>query len=129
MPSPFHQKYSSQSHKVFGDNTVPAMPEAPKQDAERRARMVLHQTHAEGYVVTLFLHHAPLLFTSANDTQSSAAQRFGNLETLKRRQDEESMNRRQSFHDAYGKPGILGSMWNKYTLRLFHISYTIANKS
>lgn len=36
MPSPFHQKYSSQSHKVFGDNTVPAMPEAPKDDAQRR---------------------------------------------------------------------------------------------
>lgn len=37
MPSPFHQKYSSQTHKVFGDNTTPAMPEGPKQDADRRA--------------------------------------------------------------------------------------------
>lgn len=37
MPSPFHQKYSSQSHKVFGDNSaIPAMPEAPKEDAQRR---------------------------------------------------------------------------------------------
>jgi hypothetical protein len=37
MPSPFHQKYSSQSHKIFGDNSaVPAMPEAPKEDAQRR---------------------------------------------------------------------------------------------
>jgi hypothetical protein len=30
MPSPFHQKYSSQSY------VVPAMPEAPKEDAQRR---------------------------------------------------------------------------------------------
>jgi hypothetical protein len=37
MPSPFQQKYSSQSHKVFGDSPVPIMPEAPKQDADRRA--------------------------------------------------------------------------------------------
>jgi hypothetical protein len=50
--------------------------------------------------------------------QSSAAQRFGNLETLKRPQDDDSMNRRQSLHDSYGKPGILGSMWNKYAFSL-----------
>lgn len=31
------QKYSSQTHKIFGDNTVPAMPEGPKQEADRRA--------------------------------------------------------------------------------------------
>jgi hypothetical protein len=37
MPSPFHQKYSSQSHKIFGDNTVPAMPEGPKETNDRRA--------------------------------------------------------------------------------------------
>ncbi|KAH8626449.1 hypothetical protein IG631_18467 [Alternaria alternata] len=37
MPSPFQQKYSTQSHKVFGDNTTPAMPEAPKQEADRRS--------------------------------------------------------------------------------------------
>lgn len=37
MPSPFQQKYSSQNHKVFGDNTTPAMPEAPKQEADRRS--------------------------------------------------------------------------------------------
>lgn len=49
-----------------------------------------------------------------NAAQSSAAQRFANLEALKRRQDEESLARRQSFHDAYGKPGILGTWWNKY---------------
>merc|ERR1711964_231616 len=47
--------------------------------------------------------------------RSSAAQRFGNLEALKRRQDEESMARRQSFHDAYGKPGFLGTLWNNFT--------------
>jgi hypothetical protein len=52
----------------------------------------------------------------SNTSQSSAAQRFGNLEALKRRQDEESMARRQSFHDAYGKPGFLGTLWNKYVL-------------
>merc|ERR1712137_1501042 len=32
-----------------------------------------------------------------------------------RRQDEESMARRQSFHDAYGKPGFLGTLWNNFT--------------
>jgi hypothetical protein len=90
--------------------------------------MAPHQTPAEGYVATLLLHNTPWVYRSANNTQSSAAQRFGNLETLKRRQDEESMNRRQSFHDAYGKPSILGSLWNKYALGLFHISYIIANK-
>jgi hypothetical protein len=36
MPSPFHQKYSSQNHKVFGESTFVAMPEGPKQDADRR---------------------------------------------------------------------------------------------
>ncbi|KAF2822207.1 hypothetical protein CC86DRAFT_97231 [Ophiobolus disseminans] len=35
MPSPFHQKYSSQSNKVFADSSVPAMPDAPK-EADRR---------------------------------------------------------------------------------------------
>ena len=98
MPSPFQQKYSTQSHKVFGDNTTPAMPEAPTQEADRRS--------SESSVGS-----------SSYDgrRRSSAAQRFGNLEALKRRQDEESMARRQSFHDAYGKPGFLGTLWNNFT--------------
>jgi hypothetical protein len=34
---------------------------------------------------------------------------------MKRPQDEESMARRQSLHDpGYAKPGIIGTMWNKY---------------
>jgi hypothetical protein len=34
--NPFQQKYSSQSHKNYNDNVVPAMPEGPKQDNDRR---------------------------------------------------------------------------------------------
>jgi hypothetical protein len=94
MPSPFHQKYSSQSHKAFGDNTTPAMPEAPKQDAERRGS---DSSTTE----------------PAGRRRSSAAQRFGNLEALKRPTDTESVNRRSSLHDSYGKPGFIGTMWNK----------------
>ena len=37
MTSPFHQKYSTQTHKIFGNDPTPAMPEAPKQDNERRS--------------------------------------------------------------------------------------------
>merc|ERR1711964_264624 len=98
MPSPFQQKYSSENHKVFGDNTTPAMPEAPKQEADRRS--------SESSVGSSYYD---------GRRRSSAAQRFGNLEALKRRQDEESMARRQSFHDAYGKPGFLGTLWNNFT--------------
>ncbi|KAF2851712.1 hypothetical protein T440DRAFT_488817 [Plenodomus tracheiphilus IPT5] len=99
MPSPFHQKYSSQSHKVFSDNTVPAMPEGPKQDADRRASdsSISSQTYDN------------------SRRRSSAAQRFGNLEALKRPQDEQSAARRQSLHDSYGKVGIIGTMWNNFT--------------
>ncbi|CAO2651813.1 Nn.00g000960.m01.CDS01 [Neocucurbitaria sp. VM-36] len=99
MPSPFHQKYSSQNHKIFGENTVPAMPEGPKQEADRRA--------------------SDSSMTSASSPterrRSSAAQRFGNLEALKRPQDEHHTNRRQSLQDSYGKVGFLGSMWNNFT--------------
>jgi hypothetical protein len=98
MSSPVHQKYSSQSHKIFNNDPVPAMPEAPKQDNERRPSDA--SVGSEGF---------------NGRRRSSAAQRFGNLEALKRRQDEESMARRQSFHDAYGKPGILGTWWNNFT--------------
>jgi hypothetical protein len=46
--------------------------------------------------------------------QSSAAQRFGNLEALKRPNDPASAERRASLNDHYTKPGFLGTMWNKY---------------
>ncbi|KAJ4322986.1 hypothetical protein N0V94_002141 [Neodidymelliopsis sp. IMI 364377] len=99
MPSPFHQKYSSQSHKVFGDNTIPAMPEGPKQDAERRGS------------------DSSMTEPSSPDgrRRSSAAQRYGNLEMLKRPTDQASVDRRSSLHDSYGKPGFLGTMWNNFT--------------
>ncbi|KAL6708622.1 hypothetical protein ACN47E_002603 [Coniothyrium glycines] len=99
MPSPFHQKYSSQSHKVFGDNTVPAMPEGPKQDVDRRGS------------------DASITTPSSPDgrRRSSTAQRFANLEALKRPQDEQSAARRASLHDSYGKVGIFGTMWNNFT--------------
>jgi hypothetical protein len=70
----------------------------------------------DGYVCQFVAHPCYVTQTWSNISQSSAAQRFGNLEALKRRQDEESMARRQSFHDAYGKPGFIGTLWNKYVL-------------
>ncbi|KAF2686850.1 hypothetical protein K458DRAFT_416186 [Lentithecium fluviatile CBS 122367] len=99
MPSPFHQKYSSQTHKVFGDMTT-AMPEGPKSDAERRSSDS-SITSASGSPTT--------------ERRRSSVTRFANLEALKRKTDEESMNRRASLHDAYGKPGVLGTMWNNFT--------------
>ncbi|XPT01794.1 hypothetical protein M3J09_010923 [Ascochyta lentis] len=99
MPSPFHQKYSSQSHKAFGDSTVPAMPEAPKEDAQRRGSggSMAEPSSPDGR------------------RRSSAAQRYGNLEMLKRPTDQASVDRRSSLHDSYGKPGFLGTMWNNFT--------------
>lgn len=99
MPSPFHQKYSSQNHKIFNDNTVPAMPEGPKQDNDRRASesSFSSQTYDN------------------RRRRSSATSRFANLEALKRPQDEQSAARRQSLHDSYGKVGFIGSMWNNFT--------------
>ncbi|KAF1945954.1 hypothetical protein EJ02DRAFT_337507 [Clathrospora elynae] len=97
MPSPFHQKYSSQNHKLFGDNTTPAMPEGPKQDVDRRGS------------------DSSIISNPDARRRSSAAQRFASLEALKRRQDEESLARRQSLHDSYGKIGFLGKMWNNFT--------------
>ncbi|KAF9692962.1 hypothetical protein EKO04_009193 [Ascochyta lentis] len=106
MPSPFHQKYSSQSHKAFGDSTVPAMPEAPKEDAQRRG--------SDGSMAE----------PSSPDgrRRSSAAQRYGNLEMLKRPTDQASVDRRSSLHDSYGKPGFLGTMWNKQVNDSFYRS-------
>ncbi|KAF2028668.1 hypothetical protein EK21DRAFT_69404 [Setomelanomma holmii] len=101
MPSPFHQKYSSQSHKVFGDNTVPAMPEAPKQDNDRRAS-------------DSSMNSGPSSPTDGR-RRSSAGQRFGNLHSLKRPEDDQNAARRQSLHDSYGKVGFMGSLWNNFT--------------
>ncbi|KAH7092227.1 hypothetical protein FB567DRAFT_234351 [Paraphoma chrysanthemicola] len=101
MPSPFHQKYSSQSHKVFGDNTVPAMPEAPKQDNERRG--------SDSSITS-----GPSSPTDGR-RRSSTTQRFGNLHSLKRPEDEQSAARRQSLHDSYGKVGFVGTLWNNFT--------------
>ncbi|KAH7132279.1 hypothetical protein B0J11DRAFT_503451 [Dendryphion nanum] len=101
MPSPFHQKYSSQSHKSFADNsTVPAMPEGPKQDAERRTSDASIGAGPE---------------SPTQRRRSSATNRFAALEALKRPTDAQSTERRASLHDSYGKPGFLGSMWNNFT--------------
>ncbi|PSN66122.1 hypothetical protein BS50DRAFT_407267 [Corynespora cassiicola Philippines] len=99
MPSPFHQKYSTQTHKVFGDNTVPVMPEGPKQDTERRASDASTGSS-----------HSP-----TERRRSSAANRFAALEALKRPTDEQSTQRRASLQDSYAKPGFFGSMWNNFT--------------
>ncbi|KAF2250909.1 hypothetical protein BU26DRAFT_503517 [Trematosphaeria pertusa] len=100
MPSPFHQKYSSQTHKVFGDNTTPAMPEGPKQDADRRAS-------------DSSIGSGPSSPTERR--RSSVTNRFANLEALKRPTDEQSVNRRASLQDSYGKVGIFGRAWNNFT--------------
>jgi hypothetical protein len=114
MPSPFHQKYSSQSHKVFGDNPVPIMPEAPKQAADRRASdasMTDTPPSPDHRRRVSHLHISHSLLT--NVPQSSAAQRFGNLEALKRPQSDYHTERRSSLQDAYGKVGVLGGIWNR----------------
>ncbi|KAF2740229.1 hypothetical protein EJ04DRAFT_548693 [Polyplosphaeria fusca] len=100
MPSPFHQKYSTQSHRIFGDNTAPSMPEGPKQDNERRTS-------------DSSIGSGP---SSPNERRkSSVANRFTALEALKRPVDDASTNRRSSLQDSYKKPGIIGSVWNSYT--------------
>ncbi|KAJ4409356.1 hypothetical protein N0V91_002712 [Didymella pomorum] len=75
------------------------MPDAPKEDAQRRSS------------------DSSMNEPSSPDPRrrSSAAQRFGNLEMLKRSQDPESTARRASLHDSYGKSGFLGTMWNNFT--------------
>ncbi|KAF3009840.1 hypothetical protein E8E13_010429 [Curvularia kusanoi] len=75
------------------------MPEAPKDDAQRRGS------------------DSSMTEPSSPDARrrSSAAQRFGNLEMLKRPSDAASAERRASLHDHYGKPGFLGTMWNNFT--------------
>ncbi|KAF2643847.1 hypothetical protein P280DRAFT_392899 [Massarina eburnea CBS 473.64] len=100
MPSPFHQKYSSQNHKYFGENTTPSMPEGPKQDAERR------ESNAS-------IGSTPS--TAERRRPKSSASRFANLEALKRPTDDASINRRASLQDSYGKSGFLESMWNNFT--------------
>ncbi|KAF1918474.1 hypothetical protein BDU57DRAFT_445384 [Ampelomyces quisqualis] len=101
MPSPFHQKYSSQSHKVFGDNTIPAMPEGPKETADRRAS-------------DSSMNSSPPSPIAAR-RRSSAAQRFANLQALKRPDTHEHTERRASLQDSYGKVGVLGGLWNNFT--------------
>ncbi|KAJ4351393.1 uncharacterized protein N0V89_006735 [Didymosphaeria variabile] len=118
MPSPFHQKYSSQTHKVFGDNTTPVMPTGPKQDADRRSSDSSMNSNSG---------------SPTSDRRRSSASRFANLEALKRPQDESSVNRRASLQDSYGKVGMFGNLWNKQVLqhniimvesRLTHASFT-----
>ncbi|KAF2658621.1 hypothetical protein K491DRAFT_592587 [Lophiostoma macrostomum CBS 122681] len=101
MPSnPFQQKYSSQSHKFFGEHTMPAMPEGAKDNAERRG--------SDSSVGS-----AP---SPSNDRRrSSVSNRYAALQALKRPTDQASTERRSSLQDSYGKPGFLGSMWNNFT--------------
>lgn len=74
------------------------MPEGPKQEADRRGS-----------------DSSMTSSTYDGRRRSSAAQRFANLEALKRPQDEQSAARRASLHDSYGKVGFIGSMWNNFT--------------
>ncbi|KAF2470218.1 uncharacterized protein BDR25DRAFT_288010 [Lindgomyces ingoldianus] len=101
MPSPFHQKYSSQNHRFFGSDPTPAMPEGPKQETDRRA--------SDASI-------GPPPSSPTERRRSSTTNRFAALEALKRPTDAESATRRASLQDsAIGKPGIFGSWWNNYT--------------
>ncbi|KAF2269848.1 hypothetical protein CC78DRAFT_574721 [Lojkania enalia] len=100
MPSPFHQKYATQSHRVFGQDTTTAMPEAPKQDSMRRSSEASVGSSNE---------------SPTERRRSSATNRFAALEALKRPTDEASTARRSSLQDSYGKTGIIGTMWNNFT--------------
>ncbi|PVI04704.1 hypothetical protein DM02DRAFT_501426, partial [Periconia macrospinosa] len=93
---------SSQSHRVFGDNTMPSMPEGPKQDTERRASDASVGSNSNSGSPT-------------TERRRSSVTRFANLETLKRPTDDASVNRRASLHDSYGKSGFFGTMWNNFT--------------
>lgn len=73
-----------------------------------------------GYA-SILLVLLPQYSYNANTMQSSTTQRFGNLEMLKRPTDPASIERRSSLHDSYGKPGFLGTMWNKSAQHLTHV--------
>ncbi|OCL02469.1 hypothetical protein AOQ84DRAFT_304661 [Glonium stellatum] len=95
MPSPFHQKYSSQNHKNF--NTIAAMPDPPAPERKDSVGSSPPSSPTER-------------------RRSSGAMRFAALEALKRPQTEEHTTRRASFQDAkIGSPGIIGSWWNNFT--------------
>ncbi len=90
------------------------MPEGPKDGADRRASdssITSGSSPTERRRACLRLKSCVLEPIVANLTQSSTTQRFGALEALKRPQD--TPNRRQSLQDAYGKVGVIGTMWNK----------------
>ncbi|KAJ4305856.1 hypothetical protein N0V90_001388 [Kalmusia sp. IMI 367209] len=75
------------------------MPDGPKQDVDRRASESSIGSNPG----------------SPTERRRSSVNRFANLEALKRPQDEQSVNRRASLQDSYGKVGIFGSMWNNFT--------------
>lgn len=102
MPSPFHQKYATQTHKVFEDY-LPSVPdptksETSKMDTDRRSSAAsASSTSSTG---------------SLDSRRGSASERF---EHFKRSDDPEKAARRASLHDSYGKPGFFGSMWHSWT--------------
>ncbi|KAF2181996.1 hypothetical protein K469DRAFT_713055 [Zopfia rhizophila CBS 207.26] len=101
MPSPFHQKYSSQHHKLFGADTTHTMPDAPNKHPDRRA-----SDASVGSPPT----------SPTERRRSSATNRFAALEALKRPTDQEHTTRRASLQDArIGSPGMFGSWWNSFT--------------
>ncbi|ORY09017.1 hypothetical protein BCR34DRAFT_385150 [Clohesyomyces aquaticus] len=101
MPSPFwQQKYSSQNHTIFGNNTTPAMPEGPKKEEIRRASDASIGSQPR---------------ESGERRRSSTLTKFANLHALKRPDDPDHAARRASFTDAKAKPGFIGSLWHNYT--------------
>merc|ERR1712007_49461 len=94
----FHQKYSSQTHKVYEDYITPSMPQGPKEDNERRTSDASTSSSTS---------------TSSTGRRGSATNRF---EEFKRPTDDpERAARRASLQDSYGRQGFLGSMWNSFT--------------
>jgi len=101
MPSPFHQKYATQTHRVFTNdtttNTMPTMPDPPATEKKPDPAS------------------PPLSPTERR--RSSGTMRYANLYALKRPEgDDEGAKRRASLTDArIGQPGVFGTWWNNFT--------------
>jgi len=76
-----------------------------------------------------YLQEQELTDTFSSCDQSSAAERFANLNNLKRNpNDERGQERRRSIQEQMvGKQGFLGKMWNEYALLLIYTKTFKAN--
>lgn len=98
MPSPFHQKYSSQRHRVYSKKAIHSNKSAAATTEEHGSST-----------------SSPPASTTAR-RMSTGGSKFANLEALKRPQTEEGIKRRLSAQESkIGTPGVVGSLWNNYT--------------